>query len=184
MNVEKSRLRQSLRQRLALLQPARRTLASQKLARRLVELEVWKSARAIGLFGGRHDEMETTLLWKENMGARKTFWYPRIEGAEFHYHEVRGLDSLQIQTWDLQEPVGGKRGVPDLVTIPGFGFDRNGGRLGRGKGFYDRWLAAHPETLRLGVCFDFQVVESVPMEPHDCRMDFVVTETEFYSIPR
>jgi 5-formyltetrahydrofolate cyclo-ligase len=65
--------------------------------------------------------------------------------------------------------------MPDAVLVPGLGFDVNGGRLGRGGGFYDRLLAAGT-ACRVGVAFECQVVEALPLEPHDRRMEFIITE--------
>jgi 5-formyltetrahydrofolate cyclo-ligase len=69
----------------------------------------------------------------------------------------------------------------DIVVVPGSVFDRHGGRLGYGGGYYDRFLANDsPRAARIGLAFDLQVVETVPVEPHDQRMDYIVTETQTY----
>ncbi len=70
----------------------------------------------------------------------------------------------------------------DLVIIPGLGFDRSCRRLGRGKGYYDRFITALRRNVPLvGVCFDEQIVERVPTEPHDRALDYVVTPTQVYA---
>ena len=63
----------------------------------------------------------------------------------------------------------------DLMIVPGAAFDRTGNRLGRGKGFYDRFLSMHPNIYKTGVCFDYQLVEKVPAEAHDVRMNTVIS---------
>ena len=66
---------------------------------------------------------------------------------------------------------------PDLVVVPGVAFTRTGGRLGQGGGWYDRFLTrARPDSVHVGVGFDFQVLDSVPSEPHDVRLHGVVTD--------
>lgn len=66
----------------------------------------------------------------------------------------------------------------ETVLVPGLAFDALGGRLGRGAGFYDRWLSVRaPRARRVGVAFDVQIVEAVPAEAHDVRVDAVVTES-------
>jgi len=73
----------------------------------------------------------------------------------------------------------------DAVAVPGSVFDRSGGRLGYGGGFYDRFLAtAAPGALRIGLAFELQVMDRVPVEPHDQFMDFVVTEEKLYDCRR
>lgn len=64
---------------------------------------------------------------------------------------------------------------PDWLFIPGVGFGFNGSRLGRGKGFYDRYLE-DSKALRIGVCWSEQIIEELPVESHDCHMDFIITE--------
>ena len=63
----------------------------------------------------------------------------------------------------------------DLIVVHGVAFDRQGNRLGRGKGYYDRFLCQHLKVKRIGICFDFQLVDSIPTEPFDIRMDEVIT---------
>lgn len=64
----------------------------------------------------------------------------------------------------------------DLVLVPGTAFDPRGGRLGMGKGFYDRALPAMSRALRIGIAFDFQVVDELPLEPHDVAMQLIATD--------
>ena len=73
----------------------------------------------------------------------------------------------------------------DVVIIPGSVFDRCGGRLGYGGGYYDRFLTIDaPNALRIGLAFELQLVDKVPVEPHDQLMDFVVTEENLYDCRR
>lgn len=65
---------------------------------------------------------------------------------------------------------------PQWIFIPGLGFDLNGGRLGRGKGFYDRFLETS-DALRIGLCWTEQLKDKIPVESHDCHMDFIITES-------
>jgi 5-formyltetrahydrofolate cyclo-ligase len=64
---------------------------------------------------------------------------------------------------------------PDTIVVPGVAFDRRGHRLGYGRGYYDRALAARPEALRIGLCHSFQLVEKLDDRPHDEPVDFIVT---------
>jgi len=68
-----------------------------------------------------------------------------------------------------------------LILIPGIAFDLHGRRLGRGKGFYDR-LLTEIRGVKCGIAFDEQIVEKIPVEPHDVRMDFILTPTRFAEI--
>jgi 5-formyltetrahydrofolate cyclo-ligase len=74
--------------------------------------------------------------------------------------------------------------IPDVLFVPLLGFTTALDRLGQGGGHYDRWLAEHPEALAIGLAWDVQQVEALPRQPHDIRLDAVVTPTRFYSIDR
>jgi 5-formyltetrahydrofolate cyclo-ligase len=174
--MTKSLLRQTMRRTLGEFDCNQRIAASHALAARLTALDAWQKAAVVGLFAGRSDEMETTILWSDLHRGGKTFLYPKVAGDDLHFLVVESHSELQPSAWNLHEPTGAEPRVPDLVLVPGLAFEPNGGRLGRGKGFYDRWLAAHPAVVKVGVCFDFQIVPQIPMELHDRRMDFVVTE--------
>ena len=70
--------------------------------------------------------------------------------------------------------------VPDVLFVPLLGFTKNGGRLGQGGGHYDRWLAAHPDTVSIGLAWDAQLVDTMPLQEHDRGLSAVVTPTRFY----
>lgn len=70
--------------------------------------------------------------------------------------------------------------VPDVLFVPLLGFTAEGHRLGQGGGHYDRWLAAHPETLAIGLAWDVQLQDELPLEEHDIALDLVVTPTRIY----
>jgi len=103
---------------------------------------------------------------------------------------LEDIAELVAGTWDILEPPKnrwnelGKEISPkelDLIMVPGVSFDRKGGRLGNGAGYYDRLLQqVRPETLLTAVCFESQLCDKVTMEPHDIYMDIVLTESNTY----
>jgi 5-formyltetrahydrofolate cyclo-ligase len=82
--------------------------------------------------------------------------------------------------WRVGQPdAAGPIIVPDLLLCPLLGFDRGGGRIGHGGGHYDRYFAAHPDALRVGIAWSVQEVDAMPLEPHDLPLDAVLTEQEW-----
>ena len=71
--------------------------------------------------------------------------------------------------------------TPDWFFVPGVGFDLNGGRLGRGKGFYDRYLE-NSKAVKIGLAWSGQLIEEIPVESHDCHMDFIITENFCWNV--
>ena len=92
------------------------------------------------------------------------------------YHPIAELAELVLGRFGIREPAPGPQLEKlDLIVVPGLAFTVTGNRLGRGAGYYDRFLATVPTTtLKVGVCFEFQLVPQIPSESHDVIMDVVV----------
>lgn len=111
---------------------------------------------------------------------------PRIESSvgtmTFHAHtDPFGETDLVDGPIKLRQPASdAEQIVPHVLIMPLVGFTETGERLGQGGGFYDRWLAEHPDTLAIGMAWDCQLVDELPMEPHDQRLAAVVTPTRMY----
>ena len=101
---------------------------------------------------------------------------------EFREHtDVHGQSDLVPGPYDLQQPASDAQIVqPDLLFVPLLGFTDRGARLGQGGGHYDRWLAAHPGTLAIGLAWDIQLCDEIPTEPHDIDLDAIITPTRLY----
>ena len=100
-------------------------------------------------------------------------------GLPLRFHRWRPGEPLVTRTWGIAEPVDAPEVEPDVLFVPLAAFDRHGHRLGYGAGFYDNALAvlrARKSVLAIGVGFGLQEVEAVPAEPHDERLDMIVTE--------
>lgn len=107
---------------------------------------------------------------------------PKVVGGDLVFYRVSSMgDDMSPGAFGIMEPRDGLEeiaiGRVDLFLCPGLGFDLKGGRIGRGKGFYDRMLEkARPDALKLGICFCHQIVDEVVMDDHDVRMDGVITD--------
>ena len=117
-------------------------------------------------------DLSTTLQLRTEM----QWAYPKVRGTDLTFHTGAHLVS---GAFGILEPADGSPEVAldeiDAFICPGLAFDPCGGRLGRGRGFYDRMLAkARPDALKLGICFEIQRVPDTFPEPHDVRMDHVI----------
>ena len=103
---------------------------------------------------------------------------------------LESMDELVIGKWKILEPPRERWGEPgkevapdklDLVMVPGVGFDRHGGRMGNGQGYYDRLLTqARPDCPLIALCYESQLFDNLVVGPHDVYMDKVVTESAVY----
>ena len=174
--------KQQLRQQMKLLSQqadaAVREKESATLAEKLFLLPEWKKAQTILLYAPLIDEPDLLKILEEKKSRR--FLFPCIQNEQLLLHEWKphfrwipncyGIQEPDPKTWPL---------VPveevDLMLVPGMAFDRNGGRLGRGRGFFDR-LLSQPEcrARKIGIAWSWQLVEQVPREHFDVPMDAVL----------
>ena len=126
---------------------------------------------------GEVDLMELTARHPE-----RRWVYPRVTGQNLTFHVVKTpAADLASGAFGILEPSPDLPEIPleeiDAFFCPGLAFDPDGGRLGRGKGFYDRMLAnARPDALKAGVCFPCQIIADTYAEAHDIHMDEVISE--------
>lgn len=184
---EKARLRQEvLARRVALPDRDRR---SAEIQARVQALPYWERATVVASYVGIKSEVGTTPLIAAALAAGKRVAVPVMEGGRIQLYRLESLDELAPAPFDLLELARElrrkpRRVVPSAVSlyiVPGVAFDRAGGRLGYGKGYYDTLLAGtKPVIPKVGVGFEAQLVESVPMGPRDVRLPIIITEAETY----
>ena len=127
------------------------------------------------------DEVDTHSALDKLLAMGKKVLLPKvISDTEMTIHEYTGKDSLQpSEPYGILEPTTPELSIINcqlsIAIVPGMAFDRQGHRLGRGKGYYDRFLSRIPNIYKIGVCFPFQMLESIPSESTDVVMDEVIT---------
>jgi 5-formyltetrahydrofolate cyclo-ligase len=140
------------------------------------------SIRTVALYSALPGEVDLKRLVSHPELKDSVKWvFPKVTGYDLKFFQVRDPDTeMQAGAFAIMEPMDGgeELGIErvDLFLCPGLGFDRKGGRVGRGRGFYDRVLSrARADALKFGICFPFQLVDEVVMEGHDIRMDRIIT---------
>ena len=177
-NSSKSDLRQKIRAALGKISPAVRLAESLDLCARL-EPQL-QSAHTILFFAPLPDELDVWPLL-EKLLPSKICALPAFDAATQTYSARRVVNletDISTRKFGVSEPLASCEEIPlnqfDLVLVPGVAFDLHGNRLGRGRGFYDRILAA-ASGVKCGVAHDFQVLEKIPAEAHDAPVDFIFT---------
>lgn len=167
-----------MRTRKAGMEPDELRRMSQAIMEKLQRHPRFRAARTVLLFHSLPDEPCTHDLLEVWRG-RKRLLLPVVCGSEIRLGLYQGKCGLSEGAFRIFEPVdavGAADECIDLVVVPGVAFDARGHRLGRGRGYYDRFLgrlARRPYLL--GICFSFQLLPEVPSEPHDVVMDEVLT---------
>lgn len=189
----KAGLRTALSQRRLQRGPEANATLSAALLGRLLRHPLWQQARGVAAFVGVRGEPDTFGLLAATLAERKRLWLPRMEGTppEIAFVPVHDLRELVPGRFGLLEPkvraglTTVRTPTPaagiDLVLVPGLGFTSSGGRLGWGKGHYDRALAPVKDAaapLRVGVCFGEDLdpeFGTIPSDEHDVPMHWVAT---------
>jgi 5-formyltetrahydrofolate cyclo-ligase len=177
--------KQALRARLVAqrsrVDPATRAALARAAAERLLAVPALASARLVALYAPLGAEIDPSPLRPLLLARGARVVYPRVRENDrrLAFAECSAADLVPGPFSALEPPAWAPEPDPSsigAVVVPAVAFSEDGHRLGRGGGFYDATLAAIPHAARLGLAFDFQVVASLPREPHDAPMDAVVTE--------
>lgn len=191
---------------------------SSMICMRLTTLPAWRTCRDVLVYRSMPGEVDTAAIIASALREGKRAFLPRINGESLGFHQYTGGRLLrhpygmmeppeEAPRWDRrhgpQQPTDDVLSEGAVLICPGIAFDTSGRRLGRGRGFYDRFIAefrgmraASPDAVDelpadgtesltvLGVCFDLQLVDSVPTGPDDQLMDLVVTESRTVNASR
>ena len=159
------------------LDSRQRLRASAAIFSAVERLPEFRAARTVAVFAALPDEPATDEVLARWASTRRVV-LPRVEGDAMRFYACRP-DALVFGAFGILEPQGERpcpAGEIDLVVCPGVAFTADGRRLGRGRGYYDRYLGDPAfRGFRVGVCYAHQLVDDLPVEPHDVFMDYVIT---------
>lgn len=167
---------------------------SAAMREKLFSLNEFKDAKNIMFYVSFNNEVDTIETIKEllkNKGEnKKNIIVPYVEKNNpiLQLSKLNSFDDLEPKTFGILEPKDGKikkfdvKKV-DLVLVPGIVFDENGHRIGYGYGYYDRFLRKlNKNKTKIGLCYDFQLVDKIPEEKHDVPMDIIITEKRIVKV--
>jgi len=173
----KNKIRQEIRDLKKHISVEEKKQKSQSIFQQLEKHPAFENAKTIMCYWSMPDEVQTQefiLRWYK----KKKILLPVVKGNELELKVFHGIDKMHTgSAFGIQEPIG-----PafqhfleiDMIVVPGIAFDKERNRLGRGKAYYDKLLKVAPQAKKIGVCFDFQFIEKVPVEAHDIAMDEVL----------
>lgn len=175
---DKTQIRRRVKDHLTSLDKNARAAATTAVRYAVIQLPGWEQVRTIAAFMPLPDEPDLSpLSW---LPERRVL-LPVVRGHELNFYEVHGEEDLVCGSFGIKEPDPQRATLADasqaeVIFVPGLAFTRDGHRLGRGRGFYDRTLATLPRTvLRVGLCFAPQIFDSLPVEDHDQKVDLVLS---------
>lgn len=179
----RSEIRQQvLAQRDGLSASRRQELSAAAIAR-VLALPAWRASQAVLLYASFRSELPTQALIAEALSQGKQVCLPQclVATKALVPRCIQGMQDLKIGAYGIIEPDPEKTQALDpsalsLVLVPAAVFDRRGHRLGYGAGYYDRFLPSCPQAFTLGLGFGLQLVDQLPIEPHDVALKALATE--------
>ena len=174
---DKRKVRQATRSEIAKLSTDEKIAISSQIFNKLALSKEVEQAAVIALFISLADEPQTTTFIEQLLGKNKRVVVPRIEGEEMNFYDIS--EGLKKGSFGIMEPTSNTPIEPseiDVMIVPGVAFNHSGQRLGRGKGFYDKYLSRKGfRAYTIGVCYPCQLVENLPTELHDKTLDSVIS---------
>lgn len=176
LKQDKKRVRELLAQKRRLLSKEDIAEQSSKVVAAVEQMPSFQSAKTVLIYYPTHNEVDLLSLIKRYK-KEKTFLFPVVHRKTMTACPYEGNAKMHRGKFNIPEPTTEPYvGDIDLILVPGVGFDKSGNRLGRGGGYYDKFITRlGRKTLLVGVGYDFQLVEEVPANRWDKRLDYVVT---------
>ena len=172
-----------MRQLLGCMDAAVLRKKSSQACRLLVNTAEFQSAHVVMMFLSLPDEIDSSVAIKHALIAHKRVAVPRVDFAQkiMLPVELKNLDEeMFTDRYGIKVPLNSAHiniADIDLVVVPGLGFDTQGNRLGRGGGYYDKFLSnPRCRAIKCGFAFEEQLIESIPMHNHDIKVDMLVTD--------
>lgn len=179
--MEKQQLRTLIREKKRAMTPEQISRASAHLARLFLRLPQYRNAKSIYGYLPFNQEVDTTDILMQALRDGKKVALPKTFGSEMRFIWVDDLTAVQKAGLGCPEPIAEAPVADDpdaLVLLPGLAFDLQGGRMGYGGGFYDKYLAreSHPTVA---LCYGFQLLPRIPVEEHDLRVDCLISTDDW-----
>ncbi len=179
--MDKKQLRKKLLLRRKELTNNYITNSSEKIFKKLEELELFRNINNIFVYIDFNNEVATKNFILKHI-KKKNIFVPKIVNNEMKLIKISSLENLQLSNFNILEPKENNFSLEkmDLVITPAITFDKFGYRLGYGKGYYDKYFATENFKTKIGICFEKMLQEKLPTENHDKKVDILITENNIY----
>ena len=176
---QKREIRREVRQRIKAMDEAAKERAAATIFERVEGLDSFRKAQSVALYAAMGDEVPTARILDRWCAMGKHIVVPRVEGDVMRFYDY-AAERMQSGAYGILEPVGDEEYPAsdiDLIVVPARAFTLAGARLGRGGGFYDKYMS-QPDfrAHKVGIAFGCQIFESLPTDPHDILVDEVITD--------
>lgn len=180
--MNKTEIRKDIIEKKKQMDPVQIRDYSAQLTDWFCSLPQYQEALVLFAYISYNQEVRTEEIIRRALAAGKQVAVPKVTGPDLEFRYIRTGEDLEPGCLGIREPrdlqpCADGRHPKVLMLMPGLAFDRKGMRIGYGKGYYDRYLARHPETefVRIALCYDFQLLDQIPSEPFDQPSDLILS---------
>ncbi len=143
-----------------------------------LQSELYKNSNVILTYIPIKSEPDTLMVINDAINCKKDVFAPCVSGNTMNFYKINNINTLSKGAFSILEPkqeivFSGDSGI---CIIPGLAFDKNGGRLGYGKGYYDRFLSSHKNLITVAFCPGCNFVDSLPVEKNDIPIDYIIVD--------
>lgn len=175
--MDKASIRRQIREKKRAMTQEEILLRSEKLGQLLAQSQVYQSAKTIYGYLPYNQEVRTVPMLERALQEGKRVAVPKVYGDTMRFIYLEDMSCVETGYAGIPEPVADAPVAEDktaLVLMPGLAFTKEGDRMGYGGGFYDRFLAEEPNHPTVALCYEFQILESLPTEEYDIPVDCVL----------
>ena len=179
MRKQKKEIRKQLKMERENMKPEKVAELSQKICKHILSSDAFQGAQWIFAYYPLENEADVKTVAQAAWSCGKKVAFPKVFGDDMQYYQVDSFEEFEPGAFGVMEPPENHLADPVgevLVLVPGVAFDRQGNRMGFGRGYYDRYLAFRPDYHRMGIAYSCQVLEEIPVEETDIPQEMVATE--------
>ena len=190
MIKEKKEIRKHMLKQRDMIDKIQKQKWDNEIFNKVINSEYYKKAKTIFLFVSFKSEVDTHKLIEYAINDNKEICVPKIETKEkgIELYKITGFDDLKVGYYNVLEPIEGSQKISseniDLILMPGLAFDREGGRVGYGGGYYDKFLKESEKNRvkRIAIAYNCQLLDKVPMDENDMKIDGIITNEKIYIV--
>lgn len=178
METDKKHIRSLIQNKRNLLSDKEISGMSLKIADYIINMKEFKEADNILTYVSFRSEVKTDYIIENAFELGKKVFVPKVIGKNMIFVKIESFKELTQGYMGIREPVSSDEAdiKEGFMCMPGMVFDNECNRIGYGGGFYDRYLSKDNEFIKAALCYDFQILEEIPHEPHDLKPDYVISE--------
>lgn len=144
----------------------------------LLNIDEYINSKSIYIYMDINNEVNTKQIILNALDNNKKVAIPKISNNIMNFYYIQNINQVKKGYFNILEPTTNDIALDDnsLIILPGIVFSKSKNRIGYGKGFYDKYLSVNNKNIKIALCYDFQIIDSIPHTKNDIPLDIIITE--------